>query len=47
MIDNLPRLLAPFLGLEIASYVLAAANPLWIFVVWPFLLKGLEKPAPR
>ena len=47
MIGNLPRLLAPFLGLEIASYVLAAANPLWIFVVWPFLLKGLEKPAPR
>ena len=47
MIDHLPRLLAPFLGLEIASYVLAAANPLWIFVVWPFLLKGLEKPAPR
>ena len=47
MIGNLPRLLAPFLGLEIASYVLAAANPVWIFVVWPFLLKGLEKPAPR
>jgi hypothetical protein len=47
MIGNLPRLLAPFLGLEMASYVAAAANPIWIFVVWPFLLRGLEKPAPR
>ena len=47
MIGNLPRLLAPWLGLEVASYVAAAANPVWIFVVWPFLLRGLEKPAPR
>ncbi|HAL91802.1 MAG TPA: hypothetical protein DCM68_02100 [Verrucomicrobia bacterium] len=47
MIGNLRRLLAPWLGVEIASYVLAAANPIWIFVAWPFLLKGLEKPAPR
>lgn len=47
MIGNLPRLLAPFLGAEKASYAAAAANPIWIFVVWPFLLKGLEKPAPR
>ena len=47
MIGNLPRLLAPWLGLEVASYVAAAANPIWIFVVWPFLLRGLEKPAPR
>lgn len=47
MLGNLPRLLAPFLGLEVASYVAATANPIWIFVVWPFLLRGLEKPAPR
>lgn len=47
MIGNLPRLLAPWLGLEVASYVAAAANPVWIFVVWPLLLRGLEKPAPR
>lgn len=47
MIGNLPRMLAPWMGLEIASYVAAAANPIWIFVVWPFLLRGLEKPAPR
>ena len=47
MIENLPRLLAGFIGLEAATYVLAAANPLWIFVAWPFLLRGLEKPAPR
>ena len=47
MLGNLPRLLAPLLGAEKASYAAAAANPLWIFVVWPFLLKGLEKPAPR
>ena len=47
MIDNLPRLLARYIGLEAATYLLAAANPLWIFVGWPLLLKGLEKPAPR
>lgn len=47
MIGNLPRLLAPMLGAEMASYAAAAANPVWIFVAWPFLLKGLEKPAPR
>jgi hypothetical protein len=47
MIGNLPRLLAPWLGAEKASYAAAAANPIWIFVVWPFLLRGLEKPAPR
>ncbi len=47
MIGNLPRLLARWLGLEVASYVAAAANPIWIFVLWPLLLKGLEKPAPR
>ncbi len=47
MIGNLPRLLAGFAGLEAASYIAAAANPIWIFVVWPLLLKGLEKPSPR
>jgi membrane-associated phospholipid phosphatase len=47
MLGNLRRLLAPFLGTDAASYAAAAANPAWIFVVWPFLLKGLEKPAPR
>ena len=47
MIGNLRRLLAPVLGGDGAAYALAAANPIWIFVVWPFLLKGLEKPAPR
>ena len=47
MIGNLPRLLAPFLGADAAAYAAAAANPIWIFVVWPLLLKGLEKPAPR
>ena len=46
MLAHLSRLLAPFLGAEIAAYAAAAANPIWIFVVWPFLLKGLEKP-PR
>lgn len=46
MIGNLPRLLAPFLGAEGAAYAAAAANPVWIFVVWPLLLRGLEKPAP-
>ena len=45
MIGNLPRLLAPFLGAEYAAYAAAAANPVWIFVVWPLLLRGLEKPA--
>ena len=47
MIGNLPRLLAPFLGADAAAYAAAAANPIWIFVVWPLLLRGLEKPAPR
>ena len=47
MIGNLSRLLAPFFGADGASYAVAAANPIWIFVVWPFLLKGLEKPAPH
>lgn len=47
MQENLVRLLAPGLGSEIASYVAAAANPVWILVVWPALLKGLEKPAGR
>lgn len=47
IIRNLGRLLAPWLGATGASYAVAAANPLWIFVVWPYLLKGLEKPAPR
>ena len=28
-------------------YGLAVAIPLWIFVVWPLLLKGLEKPAEK
>jgi len=27
-----------------AYYALTAAIPFWIFVVWPFLLQGLEKP---
>ena len=44
MIGNLPRLLAPFLGTEGAAYAAAAANPVWIFVIWPLLLRGLEKP---
>jgi undecaprenyl-diphosphatase len=45
--ENLRRLLAPFFGADMAAQVAAAANPIWIFVVWPGLLKGLEKPAPR
>lgn len=47
IIRNLGRLLAPWLGATGSSYAVAAANPLWIFVVWPYLLKGLEKPVPR
>ena len=47
IMGNLRKLLAPHLGGDVASYVVAAACPFWIFVVWPFLLKGLEKPAPR
>ena len=47
MLSNLRRLLAPFLGGEWAAYVAAAANPVWIFVIWPLLLKGLEKPVSR
>ena len=47
MMGNLRRLTAPWLGENGAMYALAAACPLWIFVVWPFLLKGLEKPASR
>ncbi len=47
MLGNLRRLLAPWLGGETASYVAAAANPLWIFVAWPWLLRGLERPLPR
>jgi hypothetical protein len=47
MLGHLARLLAPWLGTDGAAYAAAAANPIWIFVVWPFLLKGLEKPAPR
>lgn len=47
MLGNLRKLLAPYLGGDGASYAVAAANPIWIFVVWPFLLKGLEKPLPR
>lgn len=44
MIGNLPRLLAPLLGAEGAAYAASAANPVWIFVIWPLLLRGLEKP---
>lgn len=44
MLGNLPRLLAPFLGAEGGAYAAAAANPVWIFVAWPLLLRGLEKP---
>ena len=47
MMGNLKKLIAPYVGSQTASYVVAAAYPMWIFVVWPFLLKGLEKPAPR
>ncbi len=47
MMGHLRKLLAPFLGGDAASYAAAAANPIWIFVIWPLLLKGLEKPAPR
>ncbi len=47
MLAHMRRLLAPFLGGDGAAYAAAAANPVWIFVVWPLLLKGLEKPLPR
>jgi membrane-associated phospholipid phosphatase len=47
MLGNLPRLLAPYMGGDGAAYAAAAANPIWVSVVWPYLLKGLEKPAPR
>ena len=47
MMAHLRRLVAPWLGENGAMYALAVACPVWIFVVWPFLLKGLEKPLPR
>jgi len=47
MMGHLKKLLAPVMGSDAASYVASAAYPVWIFVVWPVLLKGLEKPAPR
>lgn len=47
MMQNLRRLIAPLLGGDAASIVTNAAYPVWIFVVWPFLLKGLENPRPR
>jgi membrane-associated phospholipid phosphatase len=47
MMGNLRRLVAPWLGENGSMYAVAVAVPFWIFVVWPFLLKGLEKPAPR
>lgn len=47
MLGNLRGLLAPFLGADFAAYAAAAANPVWILVVWPLLLKGLEQPLPR
>lgn len=47
MMGNLRRLVAPWLGDNGSMYALAVACPFWIFVAWPYLLKGLEKPAPR
>jgi membrane-associated phospholipid phosphatase len=47
MLNNLRRLVAPWLGENGSLYFVAAAGPFWIFVIWPFLLQGLEKPAPR
>lgn len=47
MLGNLRRLLGPWLGENGSMYGLAVAIPLWIFVVWPLLLKGLEKPAEK
>lgn len=47
MLGNLRRLLAPWLGENGAMYAAAVAHPMWIFVVWPYLLKGLEKPGSR
>ena len=47
MAGNLRRLVAPWLGENGSLYAATAANPLWVFVVWPWLLRGLEKPAPR
>ncbi|NLB66058.1 MAG: phosphatase PAP2 family protein [Lentisphaerae bacterium] len=47
MARHLRRLLAFWLGPHGAMYVQAAAGPLWIFVVWPYFLKGLEKPEAR
>lgn len=45
MIRYLGRLVGPVLDGDGAHYVVTAAIPFWIFVVWPFLLKGLEIPA--
>lgn len=42
MLGNLRRLLAPFFGSEIASYLLAAANSLWICTLCPLLLKPFQ-----
>jgi len=47
MAGHLRRLTAPWLGENGAIAALAVAYPVWIFVVWPVLLKGLEKPEPR
>ncbi|MDR0994228.1 MAG: phosphatase PAP2 family protein [Verrucomicrobiota bacterium] len=44
MIHNLRGLLVPCFGRDYAGYVVAAANPIWIFVVWPLLLHGLYRP---
>ncbi len=47
MAGHFRRLTAPWLGENGAIAALAVAYPVWIFVVWPVLLKGLEKPEPR
>ncbi len=47
MIQNLRGLLGPWVGREWAGYILAAANPVWIFVVWPLLLRGFYRPPAR
>ena len=47
MVGNLRPLVAPWLGDNGSMYAVAAACPFWIFVAWPLLLRGLEKPGAR
>ena len=44
MSRHLVRLVGMYFEGDGAYYALTAAIPFWIFVVWPFLLQGLEKP---